>query len=82
MKRPKPTIKPIFYPEDKLKFIGQKLANPILSEYQKREYIRRFMGGQRSVCHEMPTKIASYDMNGISLIEKYCDKCLKKINLT
>jgi hypothetical protein len=28
----------------------------------------------------MPTKIASYDMDGITLIEKYCDKCFEESN--
>ncbi|TLX86664.1 MAG: hypothetical protein E6L04_01655 [Thaumarchaeota archaeon] len=50
MKRPEPTIKAIAYSQDKLKFIGQKLANPSLSEYQKREYIRRFVGGECTMC--------------------------------
>jgi hypothetical protein len=35
LKRPEPTIKAIAYSQDKLKFIGQKLANPSLSEYQR-----------------------------------------------
>jgi hypothetical protein len=26
----------------------------------------------------MPTKIAKYDMDGITLIEKYCDKCFEQ----
>lgn len=81
MKRPKPTIKAIVYSQDKLKFISQKLAKPTLSDYQKREYIRRFLGGHCATCHEVPTKIATYDMGGISLIEKYCDKCIEKINI-
>ena len=82
LKRPKPTIKTIMYSEDKLKFIQQKLAKPTLSEYQKREYTRRFLGGHCAMCHEVPTKIASYDMVGIALIEKYCDKCIVKLNVT
>jgi mono/diheme cytochrome c family protein len=82
LKRPKPTIKTIAYSEDKLKFIQQKLTRPTLSQFQKRQYLRRFIGGHCAVCHEVPTKIASYDMGGISLIEKYCDKCIAKVNIT
>ena len=82
MKKTKTDFKAIVYLQDKLKFIGQKLAKPTLSEYQKREYIRRFLGGHSAMCHEVPTKIASYDMGGISLIEKYCDKCIEKIKIT
>jgi hypothetical protein len=39
------------------------------------------MGGTCFICQQMPTKIASYDMDGISLIERYCDKCIEKANL-
>ncbi len=70
------------YSEDKLEFIRQKLALPTLSQYQRREYLRRIIGGHCAICHDVPTKIASYDMGGISLIEKYCDKCIGKINVT
>lgn len=82
LKRPEPTIKAIAYSQDKLKFIGQKLANPSLSEYQKREYSRSFVGSECTMCHEIPTKMACYDMGGILLIERYCDKCIEKINVT
>jgi len=68
LRKPKPTISAIVYPEEKLRFIGKKLANPRLSEYRKKEYIRRFVGEHCSICHEVPTKIAHYDMGGISLL--------------
>jgi hypothetical protein len=82
MIKPKPTIRAIVYSEEKLKLIGKKLANPILSEYRKKEYIRRFVGEHCAICHEVPTKIVCYDMGGISLVEKYCDKCIGKIKMT
>jgi hypothetical protein len=81
LKKPKPTIRAIVYPEEKLKFIAKKLANPRLSEYRKKEYIRRFVGEHCAICHEGPTKIVHYDMGGISLVEKYCDKCIEKIKI-
>ena len=54
MIKPKPTIRAIVYSEEKLKLIGKKLANPILSEYRKKEYIRRFVGEHCAICHEVP----------------------------
>jgi hypothetical protein len=45
--------------------------------YQKEELITKITGGMCSICRETPTKIASYDMGGIILIERYCDKCLE-----
>jgi hypothetical protein len=52
-----------------------------LSEYRKKEYIRRFVGEHCAICHEVPTKIVYYDMGGISLVEKYCDNCIEKIKI-
>jgi len=77
MKRPKPTITPIVIPDDKLQFLKKKLEDPYLSLHLKRNYIRKIMGGHCTICQKMPTKIASYDMDGITLIERYCDKCFK-----
>ena len=62
MRKPIPTISAIVYPEEKLRFIGKKLADPRLSEYRKKEYIRRFVGEHCAIFHEVPTKIAHYDM--------------------
>lgn len=76
MKKPKPTITPIIIPDDKLQFLKKKLDDPNLSPYLKRNFIRKIMGGHCAVCKKMPTKIVSYDMDGVSLIEIYCDKCL------
>ena len=77
MKKPKPTITPIIISADNLEFLKKKLDDPNLSQYLKRRFIREIMGSPCFICREMPTKIASYDMDGISLIERYCDKCFK-----
>jgi hypothetical protein len=70
------TRPPIVIPDDKLQFLKKKLDDPNLSPYLKRNFIRKIMGGHCAVCQKMPTKIVSYDMDGVSLIERYCDKCL------
>jgi len=77
MKKPKPTTTPIIISEDNLEFLKKKLYDPNLSQYLKRRFIREIMGSTCFICREMPTKMASYDMDGISLIERYCDKCFK-----
>lgn len=81
MEKPRPVIKPIHYSKDRLKVMQQKLAQPNLSDYQKRDYFRRLAGGSCAICQGMPTKMLTYDMNGISLIEKYCDACIEKAML-
>ena len=77
MEKTKPTVTPIVIPSDKLQFLKKKLDDPHVSQFLKRDFIREIMGSTCFICREMPTKIASYDMDGISLIERYCDKCFK-----
>jgi hypothetical protein len=45
-------------------------------EYRKSIYQRAIVGA--SPCGKVPTKLETYDMDGASLIEKYCDKCFEK----
>ena len=82
LKKPRPKIKPIIYAEDKLKFITQKLENPSLSEFRKKEYIRRFLGQTCAICHKVATKVAQYELGGFLLVEKYCDNCIETIDMS
>jgi hypothetical protein len=68
-------------PDDKLHFLKKKLDDPNVSQFLKRDFIREIMGGTCSIGEEPPTKIATYRMERISVIERYCDKCLIKVNL-
>jgi len=76
--KPKPKIKPIIISEDKLQFLNRKLEDTKVLEYQKRDLITKIAGGLCAICQETPTKVARYDMHGITLIERYCDKCIEK----
>jgi hypothetical protein len=80
MTKPKPTITPIVIPNDKLQFLKKKLDDPDLSQSFKRDFIKEIMGGECVRCQGMPTKIARYYMDGITLIERYCDKCFEESN--
>ena len=80
MEKPKPMITPVVIPEDKLQFLKKKLHDPKVSQFLKRDF-REIMGGTCSLCEEPPTKIVTYRMKGISVIERYCDKCLEKSSL-
>ena len=77
--KPKPTVIPIEIPEENLDYLNKKLQDTKILPYQKQELITKVTGGICSICRETPTKIASYDMNGITLIERYCDKCIETI---
>lgn len=81
MEKPKPKITPIVVPDDKLQFLRNKLDDPDISQSVKRDFVKEIMGGECAMCQGMPTKIAKYDMDGITLIEKYCDKCFEQSNV-
>ena len=81
MEKPRPTVTPNVVPSDKLQFLRKKLDNPNVSQFLKRDFIREIMGGTCSICHETPTKIVSYHLEGIVVIERYCDKCIERIDL-
>lgn len=80
MEKPKPKITPIVVPDDKLQFLRNKLDDPDISQSVKRDFVKEIMGGECAMCQGMPTKIAKYDMDGITLVEKYCDKCFEQSN--
>ncbi len=81
MKKPKPTMTPVVISDDKLQFLKKKVDDPNVLQFLKRDFIRETMGGTCSICEEPPTKIATYRMEGISVIERYCGKCLEKLSL-
>jgi hypothetical protein len=81
MEESKPMITPVVIPVDRLQFLKKKLDDPKVSQFLKRDFIREIMGGTCSLCEEPPTKIVTYRMKGISVIERYCDKCLEKLSL-
>lgn len=81
MEKPKPTVTPIVIPSEKLQFLKKKLDDPNVSQFLKRDFIKEIMGGTCSICQETPTKIVSYHLEGIVVIERYCDKCIERIDL-
>ena len=80
MEKPKPKVTAIIVEPEKLEFLKKKLEDPDISQSVKRDFVKEIMGGECAMCQGMPTKIAKYDMDGITLIEKYCDKCFEMSN--
>jgi hypothetical protein len=64
--------------KEQLKEFRNLLSDPRTT----RVIIKRFMiektGGYCSVCGDIATQIASYNMVGATLVEKYCDTCLAR----
>jgi hypothetical protein len=77
--RQTPIIKPIGIPEGNLQLLRDKLTDQKPSPYQKERLIKKITVGPCSICGGVPTKIVSYNENGASLLDKYCDKCIKSI---
>ncbi len=49
-------------------------------EYSKKRdlLVKKYAGGICMTCDEFPTKQVIYQLEGIQLVEKYCDECFKK----
>lgn len=58
--------------------LQKKLKSPHVTDDAKRALIKRVVGGFCSNCGGIPTKLVTYDMEGASKIEKYCDGCFEK----
>ena len=82
MEKTKPTVTPIVIPSDKLQFLKKKLDDPHVSQFLKRDLIKEIMGAVFvPYIRKRPTKIVSYHLEGIVVIERYCDKCIERIDL-
>jgi len=73
IKKNKPIVTDIKLPKAKQDKLNSILNSSKYSEYRKSIYQRHIVGVCR--CGNVPTKIISFDVDGASLIEKYCDKC-------
>jgi hypothetical protein len=72
-------IEPLIIPQEKLDELKNTIADPRSPELRKNTVMRKTSGSCHS-CGLIPTKIAKYRMHGITLIERYCDECLARIN--
>jgi hypothetical protein len=76
--RETPTLRPVNISKEQLKEFRDLVLNPRTSQ----DIIKRFMiekaDGYCSVCGDIATQIASYNMVDATLVEKYCDTCLAR----
>ena len=79
--RPTPTLRPINISKEQLRDFRKLLSDPRTSQKIKKRFMLEKASGYCSMCGDIATQIASYDMDGATLVEKYCDACLaRKIN--
>jgi len=70
-------VKPINASEEDLESL-KKVLDSKVSDCVKTLKIKRVLGSWCIVCGSIPTQIASYDYNGATKIERYCDSCVEK----
>jgi hypothetical protein len=76
--RPTPTLRPVNISKEQLRDFRNLLLDPRTTQDMKKRFMAGKAGGYCSVCGDIATQIASYDMVGATLVEKYCDTCLAK----
>ena len=76
--RPTPTVRPVNRSDELLKVLQDTISNPRKSQSVKKRFMAGKAGGYCSVCGDIATQIASYNMVGATLVEKYCDTCLAR----
>ena len=76
--RPTPIVRPVNRSQEQLKDLRDIISNPRISQDSKKRFMVEKGGGYCSMCGDIATQIASYDMIDATLVEKYCDTCLAR----
>ncbi len=76
--RPTPIVRPVNRSKEQLKDFRDFISNPRTSQDAKKRFMVEKAGGYCSMCGDIATQIASYDMIDATLVEKYCDICLAR----
>jgi len=76
--RPTPIVRPVNRTKEQLKEFRDIISNPRTSQDSKKRFMVEKAGGYCSMCGDIATQIASYDLVDATLVEKYCDNCLAR----
>ena len=76
--RPTPTLRPVNISREQLRDFRTLLSDPRTSEKIKKRFMVDKAGGYCSMCGDIATQIASYNLIDATLVEKYCDNCLAR----
>lgn len=76
--RPTPIVRPLNRTKEQLREFRDIISNPRKSQNTKKRFMVEKAGGYCSMCGDIATQIASYDLIGATLVEKYCDNCLAR----
>lgn len=78
MNRRKAILKPIPVSDADRQFLNSVLASS-KSPLTKHLAIRKIVGGYCSSCGAIASQKAIFDAHGATVIEKYCDNCVKEM---
>ena len=70
-------VKPIDASKEDMESL-RKVMDSKSSDWVKQAKLKKVLGSWCFMCGGIPTKIASYDYNGATRIERYCDSCVEK----
>ena len=76
--RPTPIVRPVNRSEQQIKDLRDIISNPRTSQDAKKRFMVEKAGGYCSMCGDIATQIATYDLTDATLVEKYCDNCLTR----
>ena len=71
-------ITPIDVSKEDLESLREFMKSPKASVWVKDNKMKKLVGSWCIMCGDIPTKIATYDYNGATRIERYCDSCAEK----
>ena len=78
MDRRKAILKPIPVSDAERQFLNSVLASS-KSPLTKHLAVRKIVGGYCSSCGAIASQKAIFDAHGATVIEKYCDNCVKEM---
>ena len=76
--KPTPTLRPVNISKEELRDFRNLLLDPRTTQDIKKRFMVGKAGGYCSVCGDIATQIATYNMDGATLVEKYCNTCLAR----
>ena len=79
MNRKKAMLKPIEVSDADREYLNSVLASKNKSPFLKNLIVKKIVGGYCSSCGAIATQKAIFNAHGATLIEKYCDRCVKEM---
>ena len=73
-----PKIEEINITKKQREELKNRVKEDITTTESRNRIIKKYAGGVCSICGGMPTRILTYDVDGATVIERYCNNCFQK----